>query len=58
MAQTSARPQFRTIRLGFLDAGHDLAPQMAIWADDAPPWARIDSGLEQVARQPLPPGTK
>ena len=57
MAQSSARPQFRTIRLGFLTSGHDLAPQMAIWTDDAPPWAIIDPRLAHFARQPPPPPT-
>ncbi|WP_439814279.1 GFA family protein [Zavarzinia sp. CC-PAN008] len=58
MAQSSARPQFRTIRLGFLEAGHGLVPSMAIWTDDAPDWAIIDPALERFARQPpLPPTT-
>ena len=51
-AQSSARPQFRTIRLGFLDPGHDLRPQMAIWLDDAPEWAVIDPDIEHFSRQP------
>lgn len=52
LAQSSARPLFRTIRFGFLEPGHGLAPQMAIWLDDAPPWATIDPRLEHFARQP------
>ena len=55
MAQSSARAQFRTIRLGFLQPGHGLAPQMAIWTAEAPPWARIDPALERHERQPPPP---
>lgn len=55
MAQSSARPQFRTVRLGFLDPGHGLAPQVAIWTEDAPPWAVIDPALERFPRQPPPP---
>ncbi len=55
MAQSSARPQFRTVRLGFLEPGHDLRPQVAIWTADAPRWARLDPQLEQYSRQPLPP---
>ena len=55
MGQSSARPQFRTVRLGFLDPGHGLAPQVAIWTDDAPPWAVIDPALERFPRQPPPP---
>jgi hypothetical protein len=54
MAQSSARPEFRTLRLGFLDAP-DLAPQVAIWTEDAPPWAVIDRALEAFPRQPPPP---
>ncbi len=52
LAQSSGRPLFRTIRLGFLEPGHGLAPQMAIWTDDAPPWAVIDPRLERCAGQP------
>lgn len=55
MGQSSARPQFRTIRLGFLDTPNDLAPQVAIWTDDAPAWAVIDPALERFPRQPPPP---
>ena len=57
MAQSSARPQFRTIRLGFLEPGHGLAPQMAIWTGDAPPWACIDPALEQHRGQPPAPAS-
>ena len=55
MAQTSARPHFRTMRLGFLTPGHGLAPNAAIWTSDAPPWAAIDPALEQFAAQPPAP---
>jgi hypothetical protein len=55
MAQSSARPQFRTVRLGFLDPGHGLAPQMAIWTGEAPDWALIDPALEQWPGQPPAP---
>jgi hypothetical protein len=55
MGESSARPQFRTIRIGVLDEPHDLAPAMAIWLDDAPGWAVIDPALEQHRRQPPPP---
>jgi hypothetical protein len=58
MAQVSARPQFRTIRLGFLEPGHGLAPQAAIWTSEGPPWAAIDPGLERFATQPPPPPAK
>jgi hypothetical protein len=55
MGSSSARPQFRTVRLGFLDQPHDLRPSMAIWTDDAPGWAVIDPSLEQFPQQPPPP---
>ena len=57
LSQSSGRPQFRTVRFGFLQPGHGLAPQMAIWTDDAPPWAIIDPRLAHFARQPPPPPT-
>lgn len=55
MGQSSARPQFRTIRVGFLEPGHGLAPQMTIWTADAPPWAVFDPALEQFPGQPPAP---
>ncbi|ATY31329.1 GFA family protein [Sphingomonas psychrotolerans] len=57
MGRSSARPQFRTLRLGFLDVPNDLAPQVAIWTEDAPAWAVIDPKLEVFPRQPPPPPT-
>jgi len=54
-AQSSARRHFRTMRLGVIDPPHDLAPQMVIWTEAAPPWAVIDPKLEQHARQPPAP---
>jgi len=57
MAQSSARPQFRTIRIGFLEPGHDLSPQMAIWTAEAPAWARIDPALERHEGQPPAPAS-
>jgi hypothetical protein len=53
--QSSARPQFRTVRFGVLDQPHGLRPRMAIWTEAAPPWAVIDPTLEQFQRQPPPP---
>ena len=52
---SDARPHFRAFRVGFLDAGHGLRPDMAIWLDDAPDWAVIDPALEQFPRQPPTP---
>jgi len=58
MGQSSARPQFRTLRIGFLDQPHGLAPTAAIWTDDAPAWAHIDPALETHPRQAPPPTTR
>jgi hypothetical protein len=53
--QSSARLHLRTVRMGVLDEPHDLAPAVAIWLYDAPPWAIIDPALEQHRQQPPPP---
>ena len=53
--QSSARLHLMSLRLGFLDEGHGLAPSAAIWLDDAPDWARIDPAMEKFERQPPPP---
>lgn len=53
--QSSARPEFRGVRLGAIDEPHGLRPQMAIWLDDAPDWAVIDPALEHFPRQPPVP---
>jgi hypothetical protein len=55
MAQSSARPHLRTIRLGFLDSGSGLKPQTAIWTEEAPDWAQIDPGPEHYPQQAPPP---
>jgi len=55
LAQSSARPHLRTVRIGFLDEPHGLKPDIAIWTDEAPVWAVIDPALEAFARQPPPP---
>ena len=55
LGATSARPEFLGFRLGFLDVGHGLRPQSAIWLDDAPDWAVINPALDQFARQPPTP---
>jgi hypothetical protein len=54
-AQSSARPQFMTLRLGIFDPGHGLAPLAVIWTDEAPAWATIDPALPAFPRQPPPP---
>ncbi|SFG04788.1 Uncharacterized conserved protein [Novosphingobium sp. CF614] len=53
--QSSARPHLVTVRLGALDEGHGLRPEVVIWTDDAPDWAVIDPALERFPRQPPPP---
>lgn len=58
MGESSARPHMKAVRVGFLDGPHGLAPQMAIWTDDAPGWAVIDPALERHARQPPSPAPK
>lgn len=53
--QSSARLHLKTVRLGMLDAGHGLRPQMVIWTDDAPDWAVLDPALESWPQQPPAP---
>jgi hypothetical protein len=55
LGRSSARPQFRTVRLGVLDEGHGLSPAMAIWLDDAPPYAIVAEGIETWPKQPPAP---
>lgn len=54
LAMSSARPQYRVVRLGAIDEPHGLRPSMVIWTDDAPAWAIIDPTLDHHARQPPP----
>ena len=56
MGQSSARMHMASARLGFLDEGHGLKPDTAIWVSDAPDWAVIDPALEKFEQQPPPPG--
>ena len=55
-AKSSARPQFRVVRVGNLDDPSSVKPSANIWAASAPGWACMDANIEQVAQQPLPPG--
>ncbi|MBO9712742.1 GFA family protein [Sphingomonas sp.] len=55
MGESSARPQYRSVRIGFLDEGHGLAPSTLIWTGEAPDWAHLDPELPHVERQPPPP---
>ena len=57
-AQSSARPNMKTVRFGVIDKPHDLAPQAVIWTDDAPAWAVFDPALERFDRQPPAPAPK
>jgi hypothetical protein len=54
-AKSSARPQFRVVRVGNLDAPSSVQPSVNIWAGSAPGWACMDPALERVEQQPLPP---
>jgi hypothetical protein len=54
-AKSSARPQFRVLRVGNLDEPSSIQPTVNIWTDSAPTWACLDPALERVERQPLPP---
>jgi hypothetical protein len=51
-AFSSARPQFRVVRVGTLDEPSSVRPSVNIWAASAPGWACIDPALERVERQP------
>ena len=53
--QSSGYMHRMSLRLGFLDEGHGLRPDAAIWLSDAPDWAVIDPGLERFDRQPPAP---
>jgi hypothetical protein len=54
-AKSDARPQVRVVRVGNLEDPSSVQPTANIWSTSAPAWACLDSGLEQVERQPIPP---
>ena len=54
-AKSDARPQFRVVRVGNLDDPSSIQPDMNIWASSAPRWACLDTALERVDNQPMPP---
>ena len=54
-AKSSARPQFRVVRTGNLDDPSSVKPSANIWAASAPAWACLDSALDRVEQQPIPP---
>ena len=54
-AKSSARPQFRVLRVGNLDEPSSIRPSVNIWSSSAPNWACLDPTLERVEHQPSPP---
>ena len=54
-AKSSARPQFRVVRVGNLDEPSSVLPSVNIWAGSAPVWACMDPALERLDQQPAPP---
>lgn len=56
-AWSSARPQFRVVRVGNLDEPSSVAPSVNIWASSAPAWACLDPALPRVDQQPAPPAS-
>lgn len=52
---SSARLQFTAVRAGTLDDPSSVRPSMNIWVASAPTWACLDTTLERVERQPVPP---
>ena len=52
LAYSTARPQFRVVRVGAIDRPHDLAPQAIIWTSEAPAWAKFDPDLPIFPAQP------
>ncbi len=52
---SSARPEMRAVRLGFLD-DHGLTPTVAIWTSEATAGTIINPAIEQYAAQPPAPG--
>ena len=54
-ANSSARPQVTVVRAGTLDDPSAVRPSVNIWASSAPDWACLDSQLQRVEQQPIPP---
>jgi hypothetical protein len=52
LAASSARPQFRVVRLGTLADPSSITPAFNIWTASAPSWACLDPALKTVAGQP------
>ena len=54
-ARSSARPQFRVVRVGNLDDPSSVSPIMNVWASSAPAWACLDEKLQRIEQQPPAP---
>lgn len=54
-ASSSARPQFRVLRLGTLDDPSSIKPTINMWTASAPDWACFDPAMESAAQQPSLP---
>lgn len=52
---STGRPQFRVVRVGSFDDPSSFKPTMNIWTASAPAWACLDSSLENIDGQPVPP---
>ena len=52
---STGRPQFRVVRVGNFDDPSLFKPTTNIWTASAPAWACLDSSLENIAGQPVPP---
>lgn len=44
--------EYLVVRVGTLDDPAGIRPQVVIWTDSAPSWARIDPALKAYRRQP------
>ena len=54
-ADSSGRPGLTVVRVGTLHDPSSLQPSANIWGASAPAWACLDSALERIEHQPLPP---
>lgn len=54
-ANSSAFPDFTVLRIGTLDDPSSIKPTMNIWSESAPAWACMNSEIESIKGQPIPP---
>jgi hypothetical protein len=54
-ADSTGRVGLTVVRVGTLDDPSTIKPLANIWAASAPSWACLDTHLERIERQPLPP---